>query len=157
MRIIAAFLFVFSALYALAQPSYTPLSLDPMVRHFCGAPQVSSGAEFDEVAAIARRLGVANPHIHVAVANTPVINAWDVQLSADASPVCVPVGLIYFMGKTEGELAFIIAHEIGHATDDRCKTLSGRASVANHAVPRTVTRHPFRARPPRRSRGAACL
>lgn len=39
------------------------------------------------------------------------------------------------MGEADGELAFITAHEIGHAVDDVCKSTAGRASV----TPPTIT------------------
>jgi Zn-dependent protease with chaperone function len=134
MRIfVAASLLAFSILPALAQSANSLLPPDAMVRHFCGAAQLSSGAEFDEVAAIAQRLAVANPRIHIAVADSPVINAWDVELSTNISLICVPSGMVHFMGDTEGELAFILAHEIGHAIDFRCKSLIGRARVADQS------------------------
>jgi predicted Zn-dependent protease len=124
-------LFAFWVAPVLAQPHV--LLPDAMVEHFCRASQISRGAEFDEVTAIAARLAVGNPHIHVALANSSVINAWEVDLSGGASLICIPVSLVHFMGSAEGELAFILAHEIGHATDERCKTLSGRSRVAEHS------------------------
>ena len=39
--------------------------------------------------------------------------------------------MVHFMGDAEGELAFIIAHEVGHTVDDVCKTDGGRVAVAN--------------------------
>jgi predicted Zn-dependent protease len=34
------------------------------------------------------------------------------------------------MGDAEGELAFVLSHEIGHTVDDQCKTQEGRLAVA---------------------------
>jgi predicted Zn-dependent protease len=124
-------LFAFWVSPVLAQPHV--LLPDAMVEHFCRAAQIRSGAEFDQVTAIAARLAADQPHIHIALANSSVINAWEVELSGDASLICIPVSLVHFMGGTEGELAFILAHEIGHATDERCKSLSGRSRVAEHS------------------------
>jgi Zn-dependent protease with chaperone function len=130
---VAAFLMVFSSLPALAQFADHPPFSDQMFRRYCEAPQIASGAEVEQVAAITRRLGVANPHIAIVVSNSLLLNAWDVEVFADSSLICVPVGLVYFLGDDEGELAFILGHEIGHATDDRCKNLSGRARVADES------------------------
>jgi predicted Zn-dependent protease len=47
------------------------------------------------------------------------------------SLICVPVAMVHFMGDAEGELAFIISHEIGHTVDDVCKTQEGRVAIAN--------------------------
>ncbi len=125
---IAVSLFAISVAPLLAQTSH--LLPDEMVQHFCHASQIHSGDEFNEVTGIALRLADAKPHIHFAITNSSVVNAWDVNLSSDASLICIPVALVHFMGGTEGELAFILAHEIGHATDKRCKTLKGRFRVA---------------------------
>jgi Zn-dependent protease with chaperone function len=134
MRILAGASFLaFLILPALPQSAYCFLPPDAAVQHFCGAPQLSSGVEFDEGTAIAARLAVADPRIHIAVAHSPVINAWDVELSTDVSLICVPSGLVHLMGNEEGQLAFILAHEIGHAIDLRCKSLIGRARVADQS------------------------
>jgi len=101
------------------------------VRSLCKAPQLSSGVEFDEVAAISQRLDKGPRHIYFAVANNPVVNAWEVELSPDESLVCVPVALIHFLDSNEGQLAFVLGHEIGHAVDESCKSLSERARIAS--------------------------
>lgn len=68
---------------------------------------------------------------YVALANSPVINAWATNFNLNISMICVPVAMVHFMGDAEGELAFILSHEIGHTLDDRCKTEEGRLAVAN--------------------------
>ncbi len=128
--LLALSLFAFSVAPGLAQPR--PPLPDAMVQALCNAPQISSGAEFDEVMAIALRL-TTNPHIHIAVTDSALINAREVDLSADASLICVPVAIVHFMGAAEGELAFILAHEMGHATDQRCKSLKGRFRAAEQS------------------------
>jgi predicted Zn-dependent protease len=107
-----------------------PLLPDVMVEQFCHASQITDGTEFDALTATALRLAHASRHIHFAVINSPLINAWDVNLSAGVSLICIPAALVQFMGGEDGELAFILAHEIGHATDKRCKTLKARFRVA---------------------------
>lgn len=135
---VAAFLLVFSNVPAWAQfADHAPLS-EQMFLRYCEAPRISSGAEVEWVAAITRRLAVTNPHIAIVVTDSPLFNAWDVEVFADSSLICVPVALVHFMERDEGELAFILGHEIGHATDNRCKNLSGRARVADESKPGTA-------------------
>jgi predicted Zn-dependent protease len=43
--------------------------------------------------------------------------------------------MVHFMGDAEGELAFIMSHEIGHTVDDQCKTQAGRAQIGQAAAP----------------------
>ena len=128
-----AFLTVFSNAPALAQFDDHPPITDHLFRLYCEAPQISSGAEVERVTAITRRLGVENPHIAIVVSNSPLLIAWNVQVFTDSSLICVPAGLVHFMKGDEGELAFVIGHEIGHATDDRCKNPSGRARVSDQS------------------------
>jgi Zn-dependent protease with chaperone function len=90
------------------------------------------GNEVNQVAEIADRLAVVNSRIYIAVAMNPLINAWDVELS-DTSVICVSLALVHAMRDSEGELAFILAHEIGHATDDLCKSLGSRARLADQS------------------------
>ena len=129
---VVAFLVVCSV-PALAQFADHPPIADQLFRRYCEAPQVTSGAEVEQVAAITRRLGVDNPHIAVVVSNGPFLNAWNVQVFTDSTLICIPVALVYFMQSDEGELAFILGLEIGHATDARCKDPSGRAHVGDES------------------------
>lgn len=118
---------------ALAQSADHPLISERMLRRYCEAPPIFTGAEVERVAAITHRLGTANPRITIVVSNSRFLNAWEVEVSAESSLICVPVGLVHFMWSDEGELAFILGHEIGHATDNRCKGLSSRALVADQS------------------------
>lgn len=128
--LLALSLFAFSVAPGLAQSR--PLLPDAMVQALCNAPQITSGADVDEVMAIALRL-TTDPHIHIAVTDSTLINARALNLSADASLICVPVAMVHFMGAAEGELAFILAHEMGHATDKACKTPKGRFRAAEQS------------------------
>ena len=130
---VAAFLLVFSSVPALAQFAGRPPISDQLFLRYCEAPQISSGAEVEKVAAITHRLGVADPRIAIVVSNSPRLNAWNVKVYTDSSLICVTAGLVHFMDGNEGELAFILGHEIGHAADDRCKDPDGRAQVADQS------------------------
>ncbi len=124
--IVAIFLILsFSAAYSQDYPSRA------VVRSRCKAPPLSSGPEFDQVAAISQRLDQSSRHIYFVVANNPVVNAWEVELSQNESLVCIPVALIRFLDNNEGQLAFVLGHEIGHAVDESCKSLSERARIAS--------------------------
>lgn len=133
MRILAVVTFLAFSFAPVLGQSYHPVLPESMIQHYCGAPQIASGAEFDQVAAIAERLAVANPRIEIALAMSPRINAWDVELSASVSLICIPIGIVHFMSG-EGQLAFILAHEFGHALDDRCKSLSSRGRLADRST-----------------------
>jgi predicted Zn-dependent protease len=131
---IAALLFMISIapLSVLAQSSFVPELPEQTIRHYCGAPEILHGAAFDEVTAIAERLTVGNARIRIVVSMSPEINAWEVE-AGKTSLICVPVALVHAMGGREGELAFVLAHEMGHATDDRCRSREERARAANES------------------------
>ncbi len=74
-----------------------------------------------------------NRQILVAVASNNEINAWEADIDPQHSLVCIPSGMIRFMGN-EDEIAFIVAHEIGHAMDDGCRTAPG----VRHTAPEQV-------------------
>jgi Zn-dependent protease with chaperone function len=125
-----------SAAAQVSSDSLRPDSILPpnaMVQHECVASQVSSGPEFDEVRTIVQRLAVANPNIKIAVTRGPMVDAQEAEVSADTSLICVPVVLVHVM-ENEGELAFIVGHEFGHALDEQCKSLAGRAQVADRSA-----------------------
>jgi len=62
---------------------------------------------------------------------SPVINAWTAP-GQTSSYVCMPTSMIDFMS-SDGELAFIMGHETGHAVDGACK-----GSKHNKAVQRVT-------------------
>lgn len=130
------FLCVIVMLYfALPVSSQTKHTRAETVEHFCHAPEVTSGPEFERIASIRQRLApilarVPGYQIHVAVVDSNTINAWENNLTPRIALICVPTSFVRFMGDGEGEMAFIYAHELGHALDDTCKSDSGRAQVA---------------------------
>lgn len=63
------------------------------------------------------------------------MNAWNYNFNLTNALICVPVIMVHFMGGAEGELAFIVSHEIGHAVDDECKTSTGRTRIGQASAP----------------------
>jgi len=125
-----------SASAQIAQPQLTRAQI---VARVCRAPELAGGPAVDAIRRIEQRFGpvvnqVQGHRIHVAVVDSDVINAWNQNFSMSESLICVPRVMASFMS-AEGELAFIFAHEIGHALDDPCKTASGRAHVATSTSP----------------------
>lgn len=131
-RIVAA-LIALCAVPALAQHPYRTFPPDAMVFRYCMAPQLTGGPMFDEVETIVQRLAVTNQRVQFAVVNTPRTGAWESEVSVDISLLCIPAGLVHLMGNSEGKLAFIVGHEVGHAIDDRCKSASGREQAAERS------------------------
>lgn len=87
------------------------------------------------MAAIRQRLApilsqVQGFEIHLAVVDSAEINASEHDLNAKSALVCIPTGIVRFMGEAEGEMAFVYAHELGHAFDNTCKSATGRAQIA---------------------------
>ncbi len=124
-------------LYFVALPvsSQTKHTRAETIDHYCHASEITSGPEFDRIESIRQRLApvlarVRGHEIHFAVVDSAVINAWHVPFNGNVSLICIPTGIVRFMGDSEGEMAFIYAHEIGHALDDTCKSGAGRAQIA---------------------------
>jgi predicted Zn-dependent protease len=72
--------------------------------------------------------------MHVAVVDSGEINAYHHALNANESLICIPVAMVRFMGEAEGEMAFILSHETGHALDVTCKSESGRAQIGSQTL-----------------------
>jgi predicted Zn-dependent protease len=126
-------------LFALPLCAQTKPTRADFVQHLCHAPEVTSGPEFKQLKSIRARLGPIisrdkTHQIHVALVDRQVINAWDNNLTPTQSLICTPVGMVRFMGDGEGELAFILSHEVGDAIDDVCKSGAGRASVTKPTI-----------------------
>jgi predicted Zn-dependent protease len=54
----------------------------------------------------------------IALAAANEINAW--AITGQNGWVCVPTAMVSFMGN-EDEIAFMVAHELGHTVDDECR------------------------------------
>jgi predicted Zn-dependent protease len=125
------FVLVMFPLSMLSQPTHSRAEI---VQHWCHAVEVTNGPYVDRIKGIEARLSpivnrLHGPRIHVAVVDSDVINAWEKDLGPQESLICVPVSMIRFMGDGEGEMAFIFAHETGHALDRTCKSAEGREQI----------------------------
>lgn len=121
-----------------AAQSQQQLTQEQIVEQVCKAPEIKSGPEYDKLARVLQKLSVvANRDTehrqYVAAVNSDVINAFtfNPRGNTKVSLICVPNAMVRFMGDGDGELAFIVAHELGHAVDDVCKTAEGRLAIAN--------------------------
>jgi Zn-dependent protease with chaperone function len=111
-----------------------------LVQQYCGAPEILSGPEAEARSRILNRfdpilIGIesktgSEKDVLVALVDSDEINAHTYKLSTNQSVICLPVGIARFMSDAEGEFAFIIGHEFGHAYDDQCKTQEGRIAAA---------------------------
>jgi predicted Zn-dependent protease len=106
----------------------------------CGAPVLGTIASFDQqprgiladppdparpsIAAFARAsqnllpMREHEPRVIIALVSKSEINA-NAHTSAQLSIVCIPSAMVDFMGN-EDEIAFIVAHELGHTIDSVC-------------------------------------
>lgn len=113
---------------------------DKQIATVCGAPVLGTIASFDQqprgvladppdparpsIAAFARAsarllpMREHEPKVIIALVSKDEINA-NARTSPQVSLVCVPTAMIDFMGN-EDEIAFIIAHELGHTIDSQC-------------------------------------
>ena len=98
----------------------------------------------DAVRRIDGRLGatlkghMSGHRVLLAVVNRNEINAHTISVSTSQSVICLPATMAHFMG-SDGELAFVIAHELGHAVDDTCKSPDGRAHLVTPNAGRLAT------------------
>jgi Zn-dependent protease with chaperone function len=65
------------------------------------------------------------PAFRVFIEDAEIINAYSLP---EYNIVVIPAGIVHFLQDDEGELAFIISHELGHVQDDYCKTLNRAAA-----------------------------
>src|SRR5579872_1350386 len=117
-----------------------------LVQHYCHAREIFTGPEADERARILHRFDpllirldptttLGDEEVLVALVDSDEINALHHVISISHSLICLPVAMMRFTGGSEGELAFILAHEFGHAYDDECKTAAGRFNIAHSQNP----------------------
>lgn len=100
------------------------------VQQLCHAPE-EAGNEAAMVRAIDSRLhaiATGGRRIHLAVVDGGEFQFHD---AANFALICVPKAAVNFFGDAEGELAFLIANEIGHLLDDACRSPAGRRAVAH--------------------------
>src|SRR5713101_2164915 len=136
LALVCLILLFVSAAFAQTSAQQNQLTKEQLVQQVCRGPEITSGAEFDTFRRAVQNVGQVisrdRQHLtYIALANNNEINAWAVNFDMTHSMICVPVAMVNFMGDAEGELAFIVAHEIGHTVDDVCKTQAGRVGVAN--------------------------
>ena len=100
------------------------------VAQLCRAPE-NTGNEAVMVRVIDARLhpyANGSRRIHLAVVDNGEFEYHD---AANFGLICVPKAAVNFFADAEGELAFLIANEVGHLLDDTCRTAAGRRSVAH--------------------------
>jgi predicted Zn-dependent protease len=134
---LASLLLLLAPLSSLAQTALRP---EQRVRKSCRASEITGGPEWEKLRRVQQRLESAVDHnrarhIYIALIDSREINAWDHNFGMTESLICIPISLVHFIGESEGELAFFMAHEMGHALDDTCKTANGRAQVASRSNP----------------------
>jgi len=117
----------------------TTAQVAQVVQKVCRGSEITSGEEFDTfrraVQKLAPVLNQDRQHVtYIALADNNEINAWALNFDMTNSMICVPVAMVHFMGEAEGELGFIIAHEVGHTVDDQCKTQQGRMQAGGSSA-----------------------
>jgi len=73
------------------------------------------------------------PEFHVSVNDSKEINAY---AQADLKQITIPIGIVRFLRADEGELAFVIAHEIGHIQDRQCHEIAEHARITQEGQSR---------------------
>jgi len=120
--------------WLLSACAQTEMTREEAIQKVCGAQEITFGPEYDRVTEIANKLGpifrnIPGHETHLALVDSAEINAYNHNLSRSAALICLPLGIVKFIGSNDGELAFILAHEIGHGLDDVCKTDQGRFNI----------------------------
>jgi Zn-dependent protease with chaperone function len=96
----------------------------------CGGAVIADGAAAEKVKQVALLLDGGELAAQTYLINSNVINAWTVPADGSHSLVCVPLGLVLWFRGADGELAYVMAHEFGHAIDEACASSEGRAKLA---------------------------
>ena len=93
---------------------------------YCGAPWADGTPEGTRVKQLLPKLGPTfhrqyhGEAITFLVVKSSTINAWTF-MGNPRSFICIPTGMIDFLS-SDGELAFVMSHEIGHGVDEACKS-----------------------------------
>jgi cytochrome c6 len=71
--------------------------------------------------------GTAQEKVFFAVISSDQINAWTIPSTKERGGgiICFPTGMIRFLADAPSEVAAVIAHEMGHAIDNSCRTPPG--------------------------------
>jgi predicted Zn-dependent protease len=92
---------------------------------YCGAPWAPSSPEAVRIDQLLPKLKASftreypGRSVLFVPVKSPVINAWTIVGDTKKSMVCMPTGFIDFLSG-DGEIAFVMGHEIGHAVDQAC-------------------------------------
>jgi len=104
---------------------------------YCGAPWAPDSPQIARVRKLIPRIGPTisrqypGQKITYLTVSSPTVNAWTI-VGKTSSLVCLPTAIVDLMS-SEGELAFIMGHETGHAVDDACKGHSKQDKVLQRA------------------------
>jgi len=117
-------------------PAFSQVALhrQESIEQICHAKEIASGPEREQLHQIITRIRpvvnrVKGHHIQTHLVDSKVINAWHVHVTQSESVICIPIAMSHFEGDAEAELAFTIAHEVGHALDNTCKSSTGRSKL----------------------------
>src|SRR5579859_6781677 len=92
---------------------------------YCGAPWAPDSPQRAKLAQVLPKLlptfqrQYAGQGVVFLVVKSPTINAWTI-IGENRSLICVPTAMVDFLSG-DGEVAFIMGHEMGHAVDQACK------------------------------------
>src|SRR5512135_2136396 len=109
----------FTLMFGQTTPAQQQALRQQVVQKVCRGSEITSGPEFDKLQLVVQKLGTVinqdkQHRTFIALADTNEINAWATNFNMTDSMICVPMAMVHFMGDAEGELAFIVAHEVGH-------------------------------------------
>ena len=121
-----AVLCLLSSVLTFGQVDWSP----SFVAAHCRGAVIKDGPQAAKITRLAQWLNPDDLGIQTYLINSDVINAWTVPADTSHSLVCVPVALAVWLEGADGELAYILAHEFGHAIDESCGTREGRAKLA---------------------------
>lgn len=139
-----AFLFLFVALCNLnILGQQASQSNQAIVQQVCKAPLIEGTSESGIVGSIRMKLVPLLPkseHIGLAVVQSDVVNAFTYNISPDHAIICLPTAMIALLADAEGELAFMIDHEVGHTLDKSCSPARDVLPFHGRSIPQSNSR-----------------
>jgi hypothetical protein len=90
------------------------------------AEHTENGAVVDRIVARLRNSRLQLPSFQIMVINQAQLNAW---ADPRRDVVILPVLMVQFLQQDEGELAFVIAHELGHLQDKQCPLIAQQNAI----------------------------